>query len=92
MLVIRIENKNSRRISWSYHDQIEWIVNREDLEPRDELWYDKYDFRDFKSEALVELRQCMREHSITVEQALVTLYQPDPVDIQLRHARPADGS
>lgn len=70
-----------KRVSFAERHQVVLHISRKELaEERERIWYSKLNFGVFRNEAINEMRSYMRLHGIvSPDEALVCLYQPQPV-------------
>lgn len=77
----RISGGVSRCVRWSPGDSLLLMERRDEFEARENIWYSKSDFIEFREEALHELREFMKRNGIQrVDEALSRLYQPQDPD------------
>lgn len=69
-----------RRVRFAEDLQVVLHISRGELiEEKEIIWYNKFDFTVFRSEAIDEMREYMRKHGVTSpDEALDCLYQPQP--------------
>jgi hypothetical protein len=72
-------SRNSRRVSWSTEDHLQFIETKEELlTHKEDMWYDRDNFVVFKTEAMTELTVHMQLNNIArFKDATSSLYQPN---------------
>ena len=69
-----------KHVRWALNDSYILVENRDELGSKNQFWYTKSDFVQFRVEAMHELREFMETTGIDrVDEALSKLYQSEAV-------------
>lgn len=76
--MLQISSSVSKYVRWASKDSNLLIEKRGELGSKNQYWYSKSDFVQFRAEAMQELREYMEHSAIDrVDEALSKLYQPE---------------